>query len=86
MWAVCEAVTTGGLPCLFSGLSLANRKLVAKLFGFDEGISDLRNGYAHDNRLWNAHLIVMKPMAAKVASSQLWSTQDWFCSLVVFIL
>jgi abortive infection bacteriophage resistance protein len=94
IWAICEAVTFGGLSHLFSGLSLANRKLVAKLFGFDEGIlvswfrtlNDLRNMCAHHNRLWNAHLIVNKPMAAKAVSSELRTTQDRFYSRVILIV
>jgi abortive infection bacteriophage resistance protein len=94
IWAICEAVTFGSLSHLFSGLNLANRKLVAKLFGFDEEIlvswfrtlNDLRNMCAHHNRLWNAHLIVNKPRAAKAVSSELRTTLDRFYSRVILIV
>jgi abortive infection bacteriophage resistance protein len=95
IWAICEAVTFGGLSHLFSGLSLANRKLVATLFGYDESIlvswfrtlNDLRNTCAHHNRLWNAKLIVNKPMAAKAVSSELRPPQqERFYSRAVLIV
>jgi abortive infection bacteriophage resistance protein len=36
IWALLEATTYGNLSCLFSSLSLANRKLVAAELGYDE--------------------------------------------------
>lgn len=73
IWAVTEAVTFGTLSKLFADLTLANRKLVARSFGYDEtvlvswfrSLNDLRNKCAHHNRVWNANFGANQPRIAK---------------------
>ena len=79
IWAVCEAVTFGAISRLYSGLTPSNRKSVARFFGFGEVVlvswfrtlTDVRNICAHHNRLWDAKLLVNRPMQAKVLRSEL---------------
>ena len=79
IWAICEAVTFGALSHLYSGLTTANRKRVARPFGLGESVlvswfralNDLRNICAHHNRLWNAALVANKPMRGKAVYGEL---------------
>ena len=79
IWAICEAITFGTLSHLYSGLNLANRKAIARPFGFDETVlvswfktlNDLRNTCAHHNRLWDKSMLVNQPTRARAFSSEL---------------
>ena len=73
IWAVTEAVTFGTLSKLFADLTLSNRKLVARTFGYDENVpvswfrslNDFRSKCAHHNRVWNANFASNQPMVAR---------------------
>ena len=92
IWAVLEALTFGALSHFFADLSLPNRKLIAKVFAFDEkvlvswfrAINTLRNMCAHHNRLWNFTFLVNQPMMSKSLSST-FSKPDTFHARAVIL-
>jgi hypothetical protein len=63
---------------------LANRKMVARAFGYDQtvlvswfrAVNDLRNKCAHHNRTWNANMAPYQPKAAKRIAAQFGPSQD----------
>lgn len=91
IWAVVEAITYGALSRLYSGLHLANRKRVAKWFGYDEkvlvswfrSLNALRNMCAHHNRLWNFDMRVDQPMAARAVAAEMTRTNTFYARAVV---
>lgn len=93
VWAIAEAITFGVLSRLYSSLTLSNRKLVAKQFGYDEGIlvswfrtmNTLRNMCAHHNRLWNASLAVDMPKTAKVLKPVFKDSRSFHARAVVIV-
>jgi abortive infection bacteriophage resistance protein len=93
IWAVTEAITFGAISRLFADLTLANRKLVARAFGYDEeilvswfrSISDLRNRCAHHNRTWNANMAPCQPKVARRVAAQFGSRQDCFYARAVVL-
>jgi len=90
IWAVVEAITYGALSRLYSGLHVANRKLVAKWFGYDEkvlvswfrSLNSLRNMCAHHNRLWNCDMRVDQPMAARAVAGEMTRTNTFYARAV----
>jgi abortive infection bacteriophage resistance protein len=93
IWAIMEAVTFGALSRFYSCLHIANRKLVAACFTYDESIlvswfrtlNSLRNSCAHHNRLWNASLIVDKPKIAKKLKSSFNATDKFYARAVILV-
>ncbi len=93
IWAVTEAITFGALSRLFADLNLANRKMVARAFGYDEtilvswfrAVSDLRNKCAHHNRTWNANMAPYQPKVAKRIAAQFGPSQDTFYARAVVL-
>jgi abortive infection bacteriophage resistance protein len=91
IWAVVEAITYGALSRLYSGLHVANRKRVAKWFGYDEkvlvswfrSLNALRNMCAHHNRLWNFDMRVDQPMAARAVAGEMTRTNTFYARAVV---
>jgi abortive infection bacteriophage resistance protein len=91
IWAITEALTFGQVSHFFASLNLANRKLVAAEFGFDEtvlvswfkSLSTLRNMCAHHNRLWNATIKVNAPKRAKALAADLVTTDRFYARAVV---
>lgn len=91
IWAIMEALTYGQLSHLFSWLALPHRKQIAVRFGFDETIlvswfrslNGLRNMCAHHNRLWNFHMVVDQPRAAKRLKAEFTSTDRFYARAVV---
>ncbi|HEX6751517.1 MAG TPA: Abi family protein [Longimicrobium sp.] len=92
IWTIMEALTYGQLSHLFSWLRLPQRKQIALRFGFDESIllswfrslNVLRNMCAHHNRLWNFHMLVDQPKAAKRLKAEFAST-EWFYARAVVL-
>jgi abortive infection bacteriophage resistance protein len=93
IWAALEAVSFGVLSRLFADLSLQNRKLVARSFGYDEKVlvswfrtlTVLRNTCAHHNRLWNFRFMAYQPRVAKNLSG-VFSVQDTFHARAVVLV
>lgn len=93
IWTIMEAVTFGSLSRLYSGLRIDHRKAVARRFGYDETIlvswfrsmNMLRNMCAHHNRLWNFHMVVDQPKAAKRFRSELVRTDRFYARAIVLI-
>jgi abortive infection bacteriophage resistance protein len=91
IWTVMEALTYGQLSHLFSWLRLPLRKQISQRFGFDESVllswfrslNVLRNMCAHHNRLWNFHMLVDQPKAAKNLKAELASTEWLYARAVV---
>lgn len=94
IWAVTEAVTFGALSRFFADLNLANRKMVAQTFGYDEtilvswfrAVNDLRNKCAHHNRTWNANMAPYQPKVAKRLAAQFGPRQDTFYARAVVLV
>lgn len=92
IWTIMEALTYGQLSHLFSWLRLPQRRQVSRRFGFDESIllswfrslNVLRNMCAHHNRLWNFHMLVDRPKAAKSLKAEFVST-EWFYARAVVL-
>lgn len=93
IWTIMEAITFGALSRLYSGLRLHHRKAVARRFRYDEKIlvswfrsmNMLRNMCAHHNRLWNFHMLVDQPKAAKRFQGELVRTDRFYSRAVVLI-
>lgn len=93
IWAIAEALTFGDLSRLYSSLTKANRKSVARQFGYDEVVlvswfrclNTLRNMCAHHNRLWNAVLAVNAPMFANALKSEFSSARSFHARAVVIV-
>jgi abortive infection bacteriophage resistance protein len=93
VWAIAEAITFGMLSRLYSSLTLSNRKLVARQFGYDEEVlvswfrtlNTLRNMCAHHNRLWNASLAVDMPKIAKALKSLFKDNKSFHARAVVLV-
>lgn len=91
VWAIMEALTYGQLSHLFSWLALPYRKQIALRFAFDESIliswfrslNGLRNMCAHHNRLWNFHMVVDQPRAAKKLKAEFATTDRFYARAVV---
>jgi abortive infection bacteriophage resistance protein len=91
IWTIMEALTYGQLSHLYSWLRIAERKEIAKRFGFDETIlvswfrslNVLRNMCAHHNRLWNFPMLVDRPKAAKSLKTEMESTDRFYARAVV---
>lgn len=91
IWAIAEALTFGDLSRLYSRLTKANRKSVARQFGYDEvvlvswfrSLNTLRNMCAHHNRLWNAVLAVNTPMFANKLKSEFSSERTFHARAVL---
>jgi abortive infection bacteriophage resistance protein len=92
IWTIMEALTYGQLSHLFSWLRLPQRKQISQRFGFDESIllswfrslNVLRNMCAHHNRLWNFHMLVDRPKAAKNLKAEFIST-EWFYARAIVL-
>lgn len=93
IWTIMEAITFGALSRLYSGLVIRHRKAISGRFGFDEKIlvswfrsmNMLRNMCAHHNRLWNFHMLVDQPMAAKRFKMEMIRTDRFYARAVVLI-
>jgi abortive infection bacteriophage resistance protein len=93
IWTMMEAITFGSLSRLYSGLRLHHRKAIATHFGYDETIlvswfrslNMLRNMCAHHNRLWNFHMLVDQPKAAKKFRSEMASTDRLYARVIVLL-
>lgn len=92
-WVVLEAVTFGTLSRLFSNLSIANQKLVAKEFNYDRQIlvswfrslNGLRNMCAHHDRVWNATSNPDAPKIAKRVQTEFPANTATFCARAVVL-
>lgn len=93
IWTIMEAITFGSLSRLYSGLRRHHRKAIALRFGFDETIlvswfrsmNTLRNMCAHHNRLWNFHMVVDQPKAAKRFRGEMARTDRFYARAIVLV-
>lgn len=93
IWTMMEAITFGSLSRLYSALTLHHRKAIAKHFGYDETIlvswfralNTLRNMCAHHNRLWNFHMLVNQPKAARQFRSEMINPDRFYARAIVLI-
>lgn len=93
IWTIMEAITFGALSRMYSGLQVRHRRAIADRFGYDEkilvswfrSINMLRNMCAHHNRLWNFHMLVDQPMAAKRFKNEMIRTDRFYTRAVVLI-
>lgn len=91
IWVLAEALTFGEISRLFSDLHIANRKIVAREFELDESVltswfrslTVLRNMCAHQVHLWNAHLPVNQPKAAKAFHKEFIRLDSFYARAVV---
>ena len=90
IWCLAEISTFGDTSHCFANLDKEYRKEISSSFGENESVcvswirtlSTLRNICAHHDRLWNADLVVNRPIQAKKYGSEL-STDRVYSRMVI---
>jgi abortive infection bacteriophage resistance protein len=91
IWVMLEAAPFGATSRVFADLTLKNRKVVSRIFGYDESVlvswfrtlTVLRNLCAHHSRLWNSTFTVNRPKAAKSLNHVFVRTDSIHARLVI---
>lgn len=94
VWTVLERVTLGALSRLFEHLTLANRKIIADIFNFDEtlvvswfhSLTVLRNICAHHGQIWNVRLTKFPPKSAKAYAAAFTPNDTFYARATVMWL
>lgn len=91
IWCLTEASTFGQVSRIYAGLKRRYRKEIADGFGLDERIcvswfralSGLRNICAHHGRVWNARMLVDRPMQARDYQNELCDNTRSYARMVI---